>query len=201
MFSHVIRRAISRITLAKMRTCFAHGGFQLVGQSQWKSILVALAVTLVLVTLPRYARFVKPPMVTLTATSWSILATWALWNLQLGNNNDTVAFAIYLFGFAVVTVAADLITKSKSSNITVLVATSLSSLLLASSWDLDGLFDTELWYMGGIGTLVVLLIANFGALTSGILANRTKTVKPRFIAFTTLPVGMVAAFIDRKSVV
>ncbi|MEN9731988.1 MAG: hypothetical protein RL488_1298 [Actinomycetota bacterium] len=166
----------------------------LIGQSQWKSILVALSVTLVLVTLPRYARFVKPPMVTLTATSWSILATWALWNLQLGNNNDTVAFAIYLFGFAVVTVAADLITKSKSSNITVLVATSLSSLLLASSWDLDGLFDTELWYMGGIGTLVVLLIANFGALTSGILANRTKTVKPRFIAFTTLPVGMVAAF-------
>ena len=167
----------------------------LVGQPQWIGILVALATTLVLSTLPRYARFVKPPLVTLTATSWGILATWALWNLQLGDASDTFAFATYLFGFAVVVVAADVITKSKSGNITTLIATALSALLISVSWFGIGLPDNDLWYVGGLGTLVVLLVANFSALTSDFLAKRTKTEKPSYVAYTTLPVGMVASFI------
>ncbi len=163
------------------------------GQSQWKSLLVALAATLVLATLPRYARFVKPPMVTLTATSWSILATWTLWNVNILLREDVFALATYLVGFAVVTVASDLITKSKSSNITVLVTSTLASLLMAATW-----FDTALqstWGTEAIGLAAILLVANLSALTSDVLAKRTKTEKPAYVAWVTLPVGMLAGLL------
>ncbi len=166
-----------------------------VGMTHWNSMIVALAATLVLATLPRYARFVKPPMATLTATSWSILATWALWNLQATVPEDVFAFAIYLFGFALVTVAADVITKSKSNNLTALISTSISAVLAANTWFNMDIKDYEYWFVGGVGSLAVLLVANFSSLTSDVLAKRTKTEKPAYIAWVTLPVGFVASVI------
>ena len=161
--------------------------------THWSSMLIALAATLVLATLPRYARFVKPPMSTLTATSWSILATWALWNLQPAEPEDAMTFAIYLFGFALVSVAADVITKSKSNNLTALISTSISAVLAAATWFYIDINDYEYWFIGGIGVLVILVVANFSSLTSDLLAKRTNTEKPSYIAWVTLPVGFVAS--------
>jgi hypothetical protein len=167
----------------------------LVNQNTWVSMLVSLAATLALTTLPRYARFVKPPMITLSATGWSIFLTWAIWTLDIMNQNDRFALGIYLFGFALVTVAADLITKSRSNNLLALLATSASSLLLATSWhtSFDSFVDS--WFFAGAGVLVTLVIANFSSLTSNFLSARTKTAKPEYLNWVTLPVGVVASLV------
>ena len=161
-------------------------------QGIWLSIAVALFVTLVLATLPRYARFVKPPMATLNATAWAILGTWILWHVTGANSEEVFAAGVYLIGFAAVTVASDLITKSKSSNLTALITSSLAALTFATTW-----FSIEsisyAWGTEAIGLATILLTANFSSLTSDILAKRTKTEKPSYIAWTTLSVGMVGA--------
>ncbi|MCX8530091.1 MAG: hypothetical protein ORN27_08515 [Rhodoluna sp.] len=163
-------------------------------QGIWLSIGVALFVTLVLATLPRYARFVKPPMATLNATTWAILGTWVLWNVNFGEAKDLFAVGVYLIGFATVTVASDLITKSKSSNITALITSGLSALIFATTWFS---FDEvkSLWGAEAIGLATILLVANLSSLTSDFLAKRTKTEKPAYIAWVTLGVGMVSALI------
>ena len=164
-------------------------------QNIWVSMLVSLAATLGLTTLPRYARFVKPPMITLSATSWSILATWAVWSLNLTSLSDHFALGLYLFGFALVTVSADLITKSRSNNLIALLATSASSLLLATSWLTSFNAFEPSWFLAGAGVLATLLVANFSALTSDFLSTRTKTEKPKYLNWVTLPVGILASLL------
>ena len=159
--------------------------------SLWWSLLLSLAITLVLSTLPHFARFVKPPKVTMTATSWAVFGTWIVWTTGSINGFATIltslGIQIYLIAFGLVLMVSAWVTKTKTNAVAIGITNTLGVVMLGS-WILENLAmpklgDLELPQMQfplatGILILAIVTLGSLPAIAEPVLAKRSD-VTPR----------------------
>lgn len=137
---------------------------------------LGLIVSLALLTAPRYARFVKPPAVTLTATGWVGLGLGLAW---LAAINELVSYGVYLFGFSVVLTASAVITKTNYQRVSAMVTRNISLIAFAIAAALNmsqrANLAQDVALEGSIALVVFLLVANADVFLGRFVADRTDT--------------------------
>ena len=161
------------------------------------NIAISLIAALALSTLPHFARFVKPPRVTMLATSWSILGTWVLWNItahwKVSPAEFVLEVAIYLFGFTIVSLASAWITKSHSNAPVGLTLSAAGSVLLATS--IFGNVNSASYspWFNGLFLLLVVACANLMNIAEPLLANRSGDEPRGYVRMASLAIAGVSA--------
>ena len=158
------------------------------------SVAISLGITLLLLTLPRYARFVKPPMVALTAASWSVFGTWFVWNFTVANFNQSSSLNLIIafsMGFALVLAISDLLGKSARNVIAGAVVHSVGLFLLTPKLLMEN-YTNSLEQAGSV--LLIVSLATVPVLTSAIVRRRAGLAPSQASSWISVGVGFLAAF-------